>query len=56
MPDPSVRVKYSSIPNPVSRLAVGVPDASSCTGVSPSYRNCVVVAPTVLLRGRSSPS
>jgi len=37
-PEASVRWKYSSIPSPVSMLALGDPDCSSCTGLRPFLR------------------
>jgi hypothetical protein len=56
-PAASVRRNVSSIARPLSRFAVALPPAfCSCTKVSPSYRNRVVVAPIVFARRRPKPS
>jgi hypothetical protein len=51
-----VRVKYSSIPRPLSRFALALPPLCSCTGFNPSYRKAVDVPLIVFDRRRSAPS
>ncbi len=51
------REKVWSIPRPVSMLAVAVLlEFCSCTTLAPSYRNFVVVPPTVFDTRRLTPS